>query len=88
MDGTLGARIRSGIQALFPGYFAVVLATGIMLLLARKAFPLLEMWKPFSTGFTIFFWEAATWWIPLLSILVIWRHAVFPLVPPATPTAE
>src|SRR5690606_4285725 len=30
----------------------------------------------FLTGFTLFFWATATWWIPLLIILGIWRHAV------------
>src|SRR5690606_35905190 len=32
-------------------------------------------------GFTLFFWAVATWWIPLLVILGVWRHVVarFPL---------
>ena len=25
-------------------------------------------------GFTLFFWAAGTWWIPLLLILGVWRH--------------
>src|SRR4030095_15907495 len=25
-------------------------------------------------GFTLFFWSAGTWWIPLLFILGFWRH--------------
>ncbi len=29
---------------------------------------------PFVEGFTVFFWATATWWIPLLIILGIWRH--------------
>lgn len=58
------------------GAVAITTLAGSMLLLARNASPLLEMLKPFLTGFTIFFWVAATWWIPLLSILVVWRHAV------------
>lgn len=58
------------------GAVAITTLAGSLLLLARKAFPLLEMLKPFLTGFTIFFWVGATWWIPLLSILVVWRHAV------------
>jgi tellurite resistance protein TehA-like permease len=33
-------------------------------------FPLL----PFLKGFTLFFWSTATWWIPMLVILGIWRH--------------
>jgi tellurite resistance protein TehA-like permease len=31
---------------------------------------------PFLTGFTLFFWATATWWIPLLVILGDWRHVV------------
>jgi tellurite resistance protein TehA-like permease len=36
---------------------------------------------PFLKGFTIFFWAAGTWWIPMLLILGIWRHVYrkFPL---------
>lgn len=70
------------VERLTPPYWinmgAVAISTlaGSMLLLARGSFPLLEMMKPFLTGFTLFFWVTATWWIPLLSILVIWRHAV------------
>lgn len=36
---------------------------------------------PFLKGLTFFFWATATWWIPMLVILGIWRHVVkrFPL---------
>ena len=36
---------------------------------------------PFLKGFTIFFWATGTWWIPMLVILVVWRHLYrkFPL---------
>ena len=36
---------------------------------------------PFLKGFTIFFWAAGTWWIPMLIILGIWRYLYrkFPL---------
>jgi tellurite resistance protein TehA-like permease len=36
---------------------------------------------PFLKGFTIFFWAAGTWWIPMLIILGVWRHLYrgFPL---------
>jgi len=42
---------------------------------------LLERLRPFLEGFTLFFWATATWWIPMLVILGIWRHVVrrFPL---------
>ncbi|HLF35288.1 MAG TPA: tellurite resistance/C4-dicarboxylate transporter family protein, partial [Cyclobacteriaceae bacterium] len=29
---------------------------------------------PFIKGFTLFFWATATWWIPMLFVLGIWRH--------------
>ena len=37
---------------------------------------------PFLKGFTLFFWAAGTWWIPLLFILGVWwhLHKHFPLV--------
>ncbi len=41
----------------------------------------LEGLLPFLKGFTIFFWAAGTWWIPMLLILGVWRHLYrkFPL---------
>ena len=32
--------------------------------------------RPFLTGFTVFFWATATWWIPLLVSFGVWRHVV------------
>ena len=36
---------------------------------------------PFIKGFTLLFWATATWWIPMLLILGVWRHVYrrFPL---------
>ena len=36
---------------------------------------------PFLKGVTLLFWSTATWWIPMLVILGIWRHIYrrFPL---------
>ena len=36
---------------------------------------------PFVKGFTLMFWATATWWIPMLVILGVWRHVYrrFPL---------
>ena len=36
---------------------------------------------PFLKGLTLFFWATATWWIPLLVVMGIWRHLYkhFPL---------
>jgi tellurite resistance protein TehA-like permease len=30
----------------------------------------------FLKGLTLFFWATATWWIPLLVVLGVWRHIV------------
>jgi tellurite resistance protein TehA-like permease len=58
------------------GAVAITTLAGSTLLLAREASPLLGMLVPFLAGFTLFFWVTATWWIPLLVILGIWRHAI------------
>jgi tellurite resistance protein TehA-like permease len=36
---------------------------------------------PFTKGLTLLFWATATWWIPMLVTLGVWRHGVrrFPL---------
>lgn len=63
------------------GAVAITTLAGSMLLLGRHASGLLVRLEPFLTGFTLFFWVTATWWIPLLVILGVWRHVVrrFPL---------
>jgi tellurite resistance protein TehA-like permease len=42
---------------------------------------LLTELTPFLKGLTLLFWATATWWIPMLLILGIWRHVYrrFPL---------
>ena len=34
---------------------------------------------PFIKGLTIFFWAIASWWIPMLAILALWRHVFHPV---------
>jgi Voltage-dependent anion channel len=31
---------------------------------------------PFLKGLTLLFWATATWWIPMLVILGVWRHGI------------
>jgi tellurite resistance protein TehA-like permease len=38
--------------------------------------PGIDALEPFLSGMTVLFWAAATWWIPLLVIVGIWRHVV------------
>lgn len=49
------------------------LAGSLIVLHTPAAGPLGEL-MPFVKGFTLFFWATATWWIPLLVILELWRH--------------
>lgn len=69
-------------EALTPPYWinmgalAILTLAGARLILAAPQLPLLIDLLPFLKGFTLFFWAAATWWIPLLAVAGIWRHAV------------
>jgi tellurite resistance protein TehA-like permease len=58
------------------GAVAITTLAGSTLILHAGAWPLLELLRPFLLGFTLFFWAAGTWWIPLLLILGVWRHVV------------
>jgi tellurite resistance protein TehA-like permease len=31
---------------------------------------------PFVKGFTLFYWAIATWWIPMLLVLGVWRYLI------------
>ena len=63
------------------GAVAITTLAGARLILAAPAWSFLGEILPFLKGFTLFFWAAGTWWIPLLFILGIWRHVYkrFPL---------
>lgn len=63
------------------GAVAITTLAGSLLMLGADRWIFLADILPFLKGFTVFFWATATWWIPLLVILGIWRHAVrgFPL---------
>jgi tellurite resistance protein TehA-like permease len=63
------------------GAVAITTLAGSTLLLVAGSWPFLAELRPFLLGFTLFFWAFATWWIPLLLVLGVWRHVVrrFPL---------
>jgi tellurite resistance protein TehA-like permease len=63
------------------GAMAISTLAGTLLIANVNASPLLMTLRPFLLGFTILFWATATWWIPMLVILGIWRHIYkrFPL---------
>jgi tellurite resistance protein TehA-like permease len=56
------------------GAVAITTLAGARLILAAPDWVFLNEILPFLKGFTLFFWAAGTWWIPLLFILGIWRH--------------
>jgi tellurite resistance protein TehA-like permease len=67
-------------QALTPPYWidmgavAITTLAGATLILNADQWGFLKEILPFLKGFTLFFWATATWWIPLLVILGVWRH--------------
>jgi tellurite resistance protein TehA-like permease len=56
------------------GAAAISTLAGTTLVAASPHSPVLEQVLPFVRGFTLFWWATATWWIPMLVILGIWRH--------------
>jgi tellurite resistance protein TehA-like permease len=64
------------------GAVAITTLAGARLILSAPDWDFLSEIMPFLKGFTLFFWAAGTWWIPLLFILGFWRHVYkrFPFV--------
>lgn len=58
------------------GAVAITTLAGARLLASADHWPFLIDLRPFLVGFTLFYWTAGTWWIPLLVILGVWRHTV------------
>jgi tellurite resistance protein TehA-like permease len=63
------------------GAAAISTLAGAALVAAAPHSPLLAQILPFVRGLTLMWWATATWWIPMLVILGIWRHVIrkFPL---------
>ena len=63
------------------GAVAISTLAGSLLALASPHSPVIAEVLPFVKGLTLMFWATATWWIPMLVILGIWRHVYsrFPL---------
>jgi tellurite resistance protein TehA-like permease len=63
------------------GAVAISTLAGTLLAAAAPLSPLLGDLLPFIKGLTLLFWATATWWIPMLVILGVWRHIYrrFPL---------
>lgn len=63
------------------GAAAISTLAGTTLVAAAPHSPVVDQILPFIRGLTLMWWATATWWIPMLVILGIWRHIVrrFPL---------
>jgi tellurite resistance protein TehA-like permease len=63
------------------GAVAISTLAGATLIGAAPRSALLHDLLPFLKGLTLLFWATATWWIPMLVILGVWRHGYrrFPL---------
>ena len=58
------------------GAVAISTLAGTALIAVSGDSPLMGSIRPFVKGFTMLYWATATWWIPMLLVLGIWRHAV------------
>ena len=58
------------------GAMAISTLAGTILAQNATNSPLLAELRPFTIGLTLMFWATATWWIPLLVALGVWRHVV------------
>lgn len=56
------------------GALAITTLAGALLLRAADNWSFLARLAAFLLGSTLFFWATATWWIPLLLVLELWRH--------------
>lgn len=73
---------RLGPSDLLPPYWinmgamAISALAGALLTRSAAASPLLTSILPFVKGFTLLYWATATWWIPMLVALGVWRYVV------------
>lgn len=56
------------------GAVAITALAGSILVLRGETWMMVGPLLPFLKGFTFFFWAIASWWIPFLFALMIWRY--------------
>jgi tellurite resistance protein TehA-like permease len=56
------------------GAMAISTLAGALLIDNAPDAPFLDSLLPFLKGFTVLYWATATWWIPMLLVLGVWRH--------------
>lgn len=74
--------VELSVEATLPPYWismgavAITVLAGSNLLLARDASAVTSDLAPFVTGVVVLAWATATFWIPLMVLLGVWRHGV------------
>jgi tellurite resistance protein TehA-like permease len=58
------------------GAAAISANAGTSLFWTDSQLPFLAAQKPFIDGVTLMIWSWATWWIPLLFLFGVWKHAI------------
>jgi tellurite resistance protein TehA-like permease len=58
------------------GAAAISANAGSTLILNPSRLPFLECMRPFIASVTLILWGWATWWVPLLLLLGIWKHGL------------
>jgi tellurite resistance protein TehA-like permease len=58
------------------GAMAISTLAGALIIKMAATSPLLMSLMPFLKGFTLLFWATATWWIPMLLVLGVWRYVM------------
>jgi len=58
------------------GAAAISTNAGSILIATDSGMPFLNAMRPFIDGVTLTMWAWATWWIPLLLFLGVWKHGV------------
>jgi len=58
------------------GAVAITTLAGSTLIALGNRWPVLAGFEPILRGFTVFCWAVATWWIPFLLALMVWRHVI------------
>jgi hypothetical protein len=66
------------------GAAAISTNAGSVLIATDSAMPFLNAMRPFIDGVTLTMWAWATWWIPLLLFLGVWKHGVRRVPPSPT----
>ena len=56
------------------GALAITTLAGARLMMVAEQAPQLARFIGFIPGLNLFFWATATWWIPLLLLVGVWRH--------------